>query len=226
MSINQPKRRNAQIKSKKRVTDHAEVFTDEREVDNMLDLVDDESTRIDSRFLEPACGDGNFLSNILERKLSTVKARYQKSESEFEKYAILAVSSIYGVDLLEDNIDICRQRLFDIFNKQYSRYCETISNDQCRESAKFILKKNIQSGDALTLRNSSNYPLIFSEWSLVSERLIQRRDFRLDEMLDGHEKQLSIFRTDWEYDDEIKAFIPMPVKVFPLIDYQKVYENE
>ena len=76
-----------QVKSKKRVADHGEVFTAEREVNAMLDLVKQETERIDSRFLEPACGDGNFLTEVLKRKLIVVENRYRKSQLEFERYS-------------------------------------------------------------------------------------------------------------------------------------------
>ena len=108
-----------QIKSKKRVADHGEVFTSEREVNAMLDLVKSETENIDSRFLEPACGNGNFLAEVLRRKLNVVENRYAKSQIEFERYAILAISSIYGVDILEDNAVECRSRLFKIFESCY-----------------------------------------------------------------------------------------------------------
>ncbi|MGO1585509.1 MAG: DNA methyltransferase, partial [Mesonia sp.] len=109
-----------QVKSKKRVTDHGEVFTNEREVNAMLDLVKQETERIDSRFLEPACGTGNFLVEILKRKLAIVTNKYKKSQLEFERYAVIAVSSIYGVDLLEDNAKECRERLLTIFKDTYT----------------------------------------------------------------------------------------------------------
>ncbi|MBQ9041046.1 MAG: SAM-dependent DNA methyltransferase, partial [Clostridia bacterium] len=105
-----------QVKSKTRVADHGEVFTAQREVNAMLDLVKQETERIDSRFLEPACGDGNFLAELLQRKLAAVKARYKKSPADFEKYAVVAVTSIYGVDILQDNVQACRARLFDIWD--------------------------------------------------------------------------------------------------------------
>ena len=114
-----------QIKSKKRVADHGEVFTAEREVNAMLDLVQQETERIDSRFLEPACGDGNFLAEILRRKLAVVRRKYQKSPYDYERNAILAISSIYGVDLMTDNVEICRDRLFDIWDKA----CVGVLND-------------------------------------------------------------------------------------------------
>ena len=97
-----------QIKSRQRVTEHGEVFTAEREVKAMCDLVKQETERIDSRFLEPACGTGNFLAEILARKLSVVKSEYGRSPLEYEKYSLLAVSSLYGVDIMADNVETCR----------------------------------------------------------------------------------------------------------------------
>ena len=92
-----------QIKSKKRVAEYGEVFTAEREVKAMCDLVAQECDRIDSRFLEPACGDGNFLAEILTRKLTTVKKLYKSNPYDFERYSVLAITSLYGVDIMQDN---------------------------------------------------------------------------------------------------------------------------
>ena len=142
---------NKQIKSRKRVVDHGEVFTNEREVKAMCDMVNDETQRIDSRFLEPACGDGNFLAEILERKLAIVKKRYRKSPMDFEKNSLLAVSSLYGVDILTDNVKACRERLFKIWDKEYKAVCKKECSDDMRDSIRFILDKNILCGNALTL---------------------------------------------------------------------------
>ena len=121
------------ITSRKRVTDHGEVFTSEREVNAMLDLVKQETERIDSRFLEPACGDGNFLSEILNRKLKIVEGRYRKSQNELDKYSLVAITSIYGVELLEDNVTRCRERLFDIYLNWYSSIYQERQNEQLFE---------------------------------------------------------------------------------------------
>ena len=107
-----------QVKSRQRVADHGEVFTAEREVNAMLNMVKPETERVDSRFLEPACGDGNFLSEILRRKLEAAKKRAipprrkKPLPLEFEKQSVIAVASIYGVDLLIDNVITCRNRLY------------------------------------------------------------------------------------------------------------------
>ena len=133
----------SQVKSKKRVTDHGEVFTSEREVNAMLDLVKQETERIDSRFLEPACGSGNFLVEVLNRKLNIVASRYKKSQLEYERYSVIAISSIYGVDILEDNVVECRHRLFEIFEKQYNSLFKSNCKEECNTSIKYILERNI-----------------------------------------------------------------------------------
>ncbi|MCK9267974.1 MAG: hypothetical protein M0P14_04620 [Alkaliphilus sp.] len=213
---------NEQVKSRKRVADHGEVFTSEREVNAMLDLVKQETERIDSRFLEPACGTGNFLAEILNRKLKVVKKRYSKNKSDYEKYAVLAITSIYGVDILEDNVLECRNRMFSIFNDEYTKICKEDANDECREAVRYILSRNILHGDALTMATLEGEPIIFSEWSLVSGSMIKRRDYRYDELLAGSQEQISIFMVGWEYDEEIQAFIPAPLREYPLIDYRRV----
>lgn len=215
-----------QTKSKERIADHGEVFTAEREVNAMLDLVKQETERIDSRFLEPACGTGNFLVEILNRKLNVVKKRYSKRQLDYEKYALVAVSSIYGVELLEDNVKECRKRLYDIFLNDYKKKYKKKIDEEYLKSIEYILSKNILHGDALTLKKSDDSPIIFPEWSFVNDEMIKRRDFRFDELLDVKESQISLFYTNWEYDEEIKAFIPLPIKEYPLINYRRVQDVE
>ena len=215
----------SQIRSKQRVTDHGEVFTAEREVNAMLDLVKQETERIDSRFLEPACGNGNFLTEILRRKLSIVRSRYGKSAADYEQYAVLAVTSVYGVDLLQDNVDECRTRLFLTFDREYTDACRNETREDTRDAVKYILSRNILCGDALTLKAADDSPIIFSEWSMISEGLMKRRDFRLDQMLDGHKKQTTLLMVGWEYDKEVKAFIPLPIAEFSPTHYRKVQEH-
>lgn len=216
-----------QIKSKKRVSDYGEVFTAEREVKAMCDLVKGETERIESRFLEPACGNGNFLAEVLERKLSVVKKRYGKSHSDYERYSVLAITSIYGVDIMEDNAQECRERLFQIWNQAYTKVLKNESSDQCRDAVQFILKKNIVCGDALTLKQQDGSPIIFAEWSLVSGNKIKRRDFRFDELLSGHDRQPDLFMSsEWEYDEEVDALMPAPVNSYPLVDYWRVQDYE
>lgn len=215
-----------QVKSKKRVVDHGEVFTAEREVKAMCDLVKQETERIESRFLEPACGNGNFLAEVLSRKLAVVKKRYGKSCAEYEKYAVLAVSSLYGVDILEDNVAECRERLYAIWDKAYSAVLRDRADNLCRDAVRFILSRNILCGDALTMLKSNGSPIVFAEWSLVSGDRIKRRDFELNELLSGHKKQMTLDMIGWEYDEEIKGFIPLPVAEYPLVSYTEVQHAE
>ena len=227
-----------QVKSKKRVADHGEVFTAEREVNAMLDLVKQETERIESRFLEPACGDGNFLAEILRRKLAVVKKQYGKSPFDYEKFSVIAVSSIYGVELLADNAQQCRERLFDIWDQEYSSNCKKETSNECRDAVRFILKRNILCGNALDLRDASGNPIIFSEWTLQNGTMFKRKDYRLDVLLNEHpdpgmySSQLTLFSDDastydnWMLDEETNTVIPRPVKEYPLVDYRKVQQYE
>ena len=208
-----------QVKSKERVVAHGEVFTSEREVKAMCDLVKSETERIESRFLEPACGDGNFLSEILNRKLDVVINRYGKSIAEYERYSILAISSLYGVDILEDNAKECRERLYNIWNEKYIKLWKSQIDKRVQIAAKFIISKNILYGDALTMKRNDGEPIVFSEWSLVTGDKIKRRDFQLYELLDGQEGNMSLF---WDYDEETSAYIPPAIKDYPIVNYREV----
>ena len=212
-----------QVKSKQRVTDHGEVFTSEREVKAMLDLVKQETERIDSRFLEPACGTGNFLVEVLKRKLAVVKSRYKRSPLEYERYAVIAVSSIYGIDLLPDNVEECKKRLFTIFNQQYTALYKGRCKKACRNSVEFVLEKNILHGDALTFRNGKQ-PIVFSEWTLVSGSLIQRRDFIFSELTPP--KMADLFHEPITSDLGEPAFIPTPVRTYPLKHFLTLAEDD
>ena len=208
-----------QVKSKKRVADHGEVFTSEREVNAMLDLVKQETERIDSRFLEPACGTGNFLVEILNRKLKIVKDRYKKSQIEFERNAIIAISSIYGVDILQDNAIECRDRLFEIFDEIYTRLYKTDCKEDCKTSVKFLLKRNILWGDALDFTNpETKEPIVFSEWSAINGSMIKRRDY-VFKFLVEQTHQFSMFN-----DEGNPAAIDEPVKDFPITHFLKIAE--
>lgn len=228
-----------QVKSRQRVADHGEVFTAEREVKAMCDLVKQETERIESRFLEPACGNGNFLAEVLSRKLAVVKSRYGKSPFDYERYSVLAMTSLYGVDILEDNAEECRQRLFDIWDKEYTATAKSQANEQCREAVRFILRKNILCGDALTMLQADGSPIVFAEWSLVTGNQMKRRDFRLDVLLkenpddELYESQMSLFGFDsannennWMIDPETKDPVPKPIREYPLTDYRRVQDYE
>ena len=235
------KSQNLQIKSKKRVAERGEVFTAEREVKAMCDLVAQECDRIDSRFLEPACGNGNFLDEILTRKLNTVKKLYKSNPYDYERYSVLAISSVYGVDIMQDNVFECRERLFDLWNKDYKAVCKKAVNIETQNAVRYILSKNILCGNALTLmcvdenQNDLDTPIIFPEWSLMLGTKLKRRDFRLDVMLKANDKpkseQLSLLdipediRKYLSINPTTKEYMPLPICEYPPVHYRKVQEN-
>lgn len=171
-----------QVKSRERVQQHGEVFTNEREVNAMLDLVKHETERIDSRFLEPACGDGNFLAEILRRKLRVCRSYVEQGKNtqlEYEKNAVLAVSSMYGIELLPDNAMACRERLFQIFSDEYHALYKEEIKPECLDSIRYLLSKNIIIGDALNYHRVDRPDewIVISEWSLLGSGLMNRRDY-------------------------------------------------
>lgn len=192
----------SQVKSKQRVADHGEVFTAEREVKAMCDLVKQETERIDSRFLEPACGDGNFLAEILTRKLAIVKKKYKKSAYDWERNSLLALGSIYGVDILSDNAENCRNRLYAIWEKEYKAVCKNECCDETKSAAKFILERNIVCGNALTLmcvdenQQDTKEPIVFSEWTFpFNDAQIHRKDYSFAELLSAADMNEEIRKT-------------------------------
>lgn len=221
-----------QTVSKKRVVDHGEVFTSPREVNAMLDLVKQETERIDSRFLEPACGTGNFLTEILHRKLQVVEKKYRRSQLDFERYLVLAVSSIYGIDILEDNIIECRRRLFEMASERYITLFKKKAKDEVRRTIQFILEKNIIWGDALNLKTVGANPhqIIFAEWSFpLNNSQIKRRDFVFAELLPDEAKkyrQPDLFsQPELVSDLGERVFLPTETYSYPLIHFLKVGEE-
>lgn len=164
------------VKSRQRVADHGEVFTPPWLVEAMLDLVKGESERIDARFLEPACGSGNFLVAILKRKLAVVQAKYGGSEFERGHFALLALMCIYGIELLADNVAECRANLLAVFVE----YLALDVDDDLHAAAAFALTQNVVQGDALSIRMPDGAPIVFPEWGYVGKGRYQRRDFRMD----------------------------------------------
>lgn len=164
------------IKSKQRVADHGEVFTPAWMVEAMLDLVKGETERIDSRFLEPACGSGNFLVQVLRRKLAAVELKFGRSDFEKRHYSLLALMCIYGIELLPDNIAECRANLLEIL----ADYLNLEDSDEVYRAASYVLSQNLVHGDAMKMQNSDGGPILFAEWGYLGKGKFQRRDFRLD----------------------------------------------
>lgn len=222
---------NQQIKSKKRVADHGEVFTNPREVNAMLNLVADECRRIESRFLEPACGTGNFLVEILNRKLQEVDRRYRKSQVEYERYAVSAICSIYGIELLEDNATICRERLSTIAHDKYLQRFPNSGKSSYQRAVRYIVSQNILQGDALTLKQANGKPIIFPEWSFpFHDNRLQRRDYIYQTLVERKNPEstegLPLFSHNekkLQSDLDKDVFIPQPLpKKYPLTHYLEV----
>ena len=192
----------------------------------MLDLVKQETERIDSRFLEPACGTGNFLIEILRRKLDIIFGQYRKSQVECEKYLVIGIGGLYGIDLLEDNVVECRDRLFNEFSRRYRSYCKSYANDGFEHVVRFILSRNIVCGDALTMLDLNENPIIFSEWSNVTGALIKRRDFSFSELIRARGKQTSLFDAGWTSQEKKAEFVPNPVQEFKAVHYRELIANE
>jgi hypothetical protein len=171
------------IKSKARVSAHGEVFTPAKLVEDMLQVVEIDISRIDSKVLEPACGSGNFLVPSLKLKLSQVNKQYSKSEFEMKHHALLAVMSIYGIELLEDNLGECIENLQSAFEASYSGQ----PDPALYEAAQQVLVCNIIQGDALSLKDLNLEPLVFPEWSYLGRGQFIRRDFKFEEILEMSE---------------------------------------
>lgn len=228
------------VKSKQRVADHGEVFTPAWMVEAMLDLVKDETERIDSRFLEPACGSGNFLVQILRRKLAAVELKYGKSDFERRHYALLALMCIYGIELLEDNIAECRANLLEIF----AEYLNLEQSDDLYRAAEYVLSKNLIHGDALTMRTRTEgckkckpsgslgdasvisehtcQPIIFAEWGYLGKGKFQRRDFRFDSLTQSlafsAEGSLFAHLGKHEIFESVKNYSPMTVSELAAVE--------
>lgn len=198
------------IKSRKRVADHGEVFTPAWLVDAMLDLVKDESERIDSRFLEPACGSGNFLVRVLQRKLAAVELKYGKSDFERRHYALLALMCIYGIELLVDNIAECRENMLEIF----AGYLQIEESDDLNRAAYCVLSWNLVHGDALKMLTSAGQPITFAEWGYLGKGKFQRRDFRFDTLtgMSSHTDQGSLFAKHEIFTPVKPYYPPMTVR--------------
>jgi hypothetical protein len=200
------------VKSRQRVSDHGEVFTPAWMVEDMLDLVKDESERIDSRFLEPACGSGNFLISVLKRKLRSVETRYGKSEFEKRHHALFSLMCIYGIELLEDNVDECRTKLLSV----YSEYLQISPDDSWSHAAVNVLQANILQGDALQLKTAEGNPIEFPEWGYLGSGKFQRRNFRYDALAERSSFEGTLFGTLEEHE----LFIP--IETFPSMTVEEI----
>lgn len=226
-----------QIKSKQRVADHGEVFTNEREVKAMCDLVGDEVKKIDSTVLEPACGEGNFLIEILSRKLETVRELYANTKAKYDLNSVIAVSSLYGVDILGDNVTICRQNLFNLWQDAYIQTIGEKPEKKLRDTVSRILELNIIRGNTLSTKlvnddtNDTDEPIVFSEWKFTDRGYVFRIENRYDTMLgeDNPQDGLSLFAmfqdagSKWQRDPQTGHYAPI---IHERVHYKEVGSND
>jgi hypothetical protein len=198
------------VKSKQRVADHGEVFTPAWLVSDMLDLVKSETERIDSRFLEPACGSGNFLVPVLKRKFVAVQARHGRSDFEKRHYALFALMCVYGIELLPDNTGECRTNLLETF----TRFLKP--DDIWERAAAAVLAVNIVQGDALKMMDASGEPITFPEWGYLGRGKYQRRDFSYDNLTQRASFQGTLFDAFEEH--EVFA----PTRTYPALTVQEI----
>ncbi len=221
-----------QIKSKQRVADHGEVFTNEREVKAMCDLVANEVKKIKSTVLEPACGEGNFLIEILRRKLNTICELYGDNKDKYDLNSVIAISSLYGVDILGDNVVICRQNLFDLWQDAYFQVIGNNPDEVLQQTVLRILELNIVRGNTLSTKlvdentNDTDEPIVFSEWIFDDNGYVIREENRFDAMLDTEETppQLDLFGWFQNLDEKWKKD-PMTGKYLP-IAHDRIYYKE
>ena len=218
-----------QVVSRQRVADHGEVYTAKREVNAMLDLVKEETERIDSRFLEPACGTGNFLVEILSRKMEVVRRCFARNRFEYDLASAQAISSIYGIELLPDNVANCRERLLQQYLDTYRLHLGTDASAELHRCIRFLLEKNILCGDALTMLQQDGTPITFCEWTFIGmDGKVKRRDFELAELLRNVEFDKP---KPGEYgnlfsDLDEPVFVHLPKREYPLTDYLKLPDYE
>lgn len=208
------------VRSRARVADHGEVFTPPWLVEAMLDMVKSESERIDSRFLEPACGSGNFLVPVLKRKLATVHARYGNADFERRHQALFALMSIYGIEFLDDNVAECRNSLVEVI----AEYLAAAPDDDWHRAATAVVEANIVHGDALTLttREAEARPIAFPEWAYIGKGIYRRRDFRYDTLV----KMSSFAAEDTLFADLGQHEVFIPAKDYGRLSVKDIAANE
>lgn len=204
-----------QVKSKERIQEHGEVFTDDREVNAMIDLVAEEASQPATRFLEPSCGTGNFLVAILQRKLKTV---FEGRLEKYDQYALTALASLYGIDILPDNTIESRKRLLDTFKSEFEKSVSKSARPHVLAMAAKIVEQNIICGDFLSGKDNLGKLIIITEWAFPDNDLVSRREFLLGELKMA--QQTSLFTCDWLSDDgDTSEKYPKAIKEYPQTSY-------
>lgn len=189
------------------------VYTSDKLVNNMLQSVQDEIERIDSRVLEPSCGDGDFLDAILRKKLFSVCKKYGHSRVDFEFYILRALMSLYGVEIDNSVVILCKQRLELSVKQFYLKYYTEKQWIVLLPLVQYILDTNILCGDSLSLTSPiDGSPVVLAEWSFLGSYKVKRRDFVYEQLIDVSESAEKVLS-----DRHIEGFIPKPVKDYPIV---------
>ena len=163
------------IKSKSRVRKHGEVFTPDWMVKKMLSepAIQKKIKDIRATFFEPSVGEGAFVTEILHQKLNHVDEISNKSD--WIENALWVVASIYGIELLTDNLIIAKHNLVNVLIEHYQKFYqkELSKNTDLYKSARYIIDNNIVQGNALTYLNNSNNLIVFSEWVKQDDKVKQ-----------------------------------------------------
>lgn len=171
------------IVSEDRVASHGEVFTPTEIVCDMTNLIGCNTERFDCVVLEPSCGTGNFLIEILDRRISRVRKTYMRSQNEYEHYIFVSISTLFGIELIHENILECRKRMFSKVEDFYLRDFENSANLKFLELLKFVISKNIVHGNFITGMNaSSSDKMTFTQWTFFKTKKLKRRDFVLESL--------------------------------------------
>ena len=194
------------LKSKDRVRTLGEVFTPERIVNAMLDLVATQASDVTARFLEPSCGNGNFLVAILGRKLATIARQTPQHNPEqrtqYERLALQALTSIYGVDICPENVAEAKQRMTELLRQHYTKHLKRKATGAFGNAVKYVLDLNIQQGDMLDGTDSIN----FTEFEWQGDKVV-RRVFALSTLLTHKSNSL------------LSQLPPEPLRTHPPVPY-------
>lgn len=237
------------IKSRKRVRNYGEVFTPEKIVKMMLDLpgIRGACQDLTATFLEPAVGEGAFLVEVLSRKMSMVAKNYNDTITRYENYSLLALSTLYGIELLEDNAQRCVMNMLQAYYEAYQRQARKHGQNpkpKVLESAKLIISKNIVQGNFLNQLSISGKPLVFSEWAPTNIHknpkvlIVQRTEHTLMEILDQGrknsstdphykivQKQLTLFSEEGATEPWARQIVYKPVRITDVYKEEREESN-
>lgn len=210
------------IKSSDRVKNMGEVFTPKKTVDYMLDQseIKEKVNSLTATFLEPSAGEGAFLVEILKRKLNYAKAQSQTTK-EMQNNFLLILSTLYGIELMEDNIEMLVMNMNNVFRDMYFNTFETEDQStKILKSAQTIISANMSQGDALTRKTATGKPIIFSEWKPIGKNKVQRTEYTFDSIVEGggplgsvqkQYEQMDLFTEDnsESNDENVRHYLPV-----------------